>query len=290
MQQWIRSVLQQGNTIGDHGGWIHNYFGAHLSESDQSFKIYLELNTQALEKATGSPIVEYSAPVGNHPKWVTDWLAAHGFVAYYFTGNTGMAPTRSYRDGVRADRTIWSFPITNLGKAASLEDMHASGVPENAVADWLNGMAEFVSRQRVSRLVYAHPPGAQFYPAALESWLKKTADLRNQERFRWYTMTTLAEFLDSRERVKWNTEMRADGSCIISASHPQTLAHQAWFLPKQAFERPMVVQGNAAIREDGTRWIVVAGDGPQLSFTAVSRSLQNAARPAASAPIAQKAP
>jgi hypothetical protein len=292
MQRWIRTALQQGNTIGDHGGWIHNYFGYHLNENDPSFARYLELNTEALEKVTGSPIVEYSAPVGNHPKWVTNWLAAHGFLAYYFTGNTGMAPTRSYRDGVRSDRTIWSFPITNLGNAASLEDMHQAGLPESAVADWLSGMAEFVARQRVSRLVYAHPPGAQFYPVALRSWLQKTAELRSQGSFRWYTMTALAQFLDTREQVQWQTEARPDGSWVVTASHPQTLAHQAWFLPKQAFERPSVLQGSATIQQDKSRWIVLAGPGRKLSFTAKSRAfaLENAQKHAASAPVARKAP
>src|SRR5581483_11928878 len=74
IQEWIKFLLARGNTIGDHGGWIHNYFGAHLTEEDKSFELYLKLNTQALEAVTGKPIVEYSAPVGNHPKWVTQWL------------------------------------------------------------------------------------------------------------------------------------------------------------------------------------------------------------------------
>ncbi len=291
MQHWIRTMLQQGNTIGDHGGWIHNYFGAHLNEHDLSFARYLELNTEALEMATGGPIVEYSAPVGNHPEWVTDWLAAHGFLAYYFTGNTGMAPTRSYRYGVRADRSIWSFPITNLGKAASLEDMHQAGVAETSVTQWLDGMAEFVARQRVSRLVYAHPPGAQFYPGALRSWLQKTAELRGHGRFRWYTMTALAKFLNTREQVNWRAQARPDGSWLITASHPQNLAHQAWYLPKQAFDKPAVLQGRAIIQEDGSRWIVIADEGRQLSFASKSRGAGFVhAKPAPAFPIAQKAP
>jgi hypothetical protein len=168
MQRWVHVIEQHGSTIGDHGGWIHNYFGLNVNEDNEAeFEKYLELNNQALEAVTGHPIREYSAPVGTHPKWVTHWLEAHGFLAYYFTGDTGMAPTKVYRDGTRTDHTIWAFPICNLGKAASLEDMHFSGVPEAEVGAWLRGMSEFVTHQRVSRLVYAHPPCASFYPALM---------------------------------------------------------------------------------------------------------------------------
>jgi hypothetical protein len=268
MQQWVH-VMEQHGTIGDHGGWIHNYFGLNVSEDNEAdFTKYLELNNQALEAVTGHAIREYSAPVGTHPKWVTRWLEAHGFLAYYFTGDTGMAPTKVYRDGVRTDNTIWAFPICNLGKAASLEDMHFSGVPENDVAAWLRGMSEFVSRERVSRLVYAHPPGAAFYPEALRSWLEKTKELKQRGAFRWYTMTEMAQFLTSRQQVQWQMSRSKNSEMVIRASHATSLAHQTWFLPKNAYERPRILEGKAAVQEDAQRWMVVADNGTSLVFAA----------------------
>jgi hypothetical protein len=268
IQEWIKFLLQRGNTIGDHGGWIHNYFGAHLTEEDKSFELYLKLNTQALEAVTGTPIVEYSAPVGNHPKWVTQWLEAHGFFAYYFTGNTGVGPTKSYRDGVRSDHTIWSFPILTLGKAASLEDLHQAGVGDADVSRWLTGVTDFAVRHRVCRLVYAHPPGAEFFSNALRVWLEKTAAVQKTNQFRWYTMTAAAEFLNARQQVQWTVSTAQDGASVVSANHPATLAHQTWFLPRSAFTKPLIKAGAATVRDDGERWIVVAGDGKNLRFSA----------------------
>jgi hypothetical protein len=268
IQEWIRFLLERGNTIGDHGGWIHNYFGAHLTEEDKSFDLYLKLNTQALEAVTGKPIVEYSAPVGNHPKWVTQWLEAHGFLAYYFTGNTGVGPTKSYRDGDRSDHTIWSFPILTLGKAASLEDLHQAGVGDADVSRWLVGVTDFAVRHRVCRLVYAHPPGAEFFSNALRVWLEKTAQVQKQNKFRWYTMTGAAEFLNARQQVQWTISNGKDGGWVVDASHPSSLAHQTWFLPRSAFAKPVVQVGTATVSDDGERWIVVAGEGKSLRFTA----------------------
>ena len=83
-----------GYEIGSHGGWIHDYFSAHVeTDNPKDLEQFLALNKDSLERVTGKPVVEYSAPNGNQPPWVTHWLEAHGFVAYYFTGDTGMGPT-----------------------------------------------------------------------------------------------------------------------------------------------------------------------------------------------------
>src|SRR5438270_1930813 len=271
VQEWIRSVMQKGNKIGSHGGWIHNYFGANLNNEDKSFARYIEMNNRALQAVTGSPIVEYSAPVGNQPQWVTEWLQDHGFVAYYFTGNSGMAPTKSYREGVRADGAIWSFPILIMGTAASFEDMHASGVTESAVTDGLRGITDFVSRHRVSRLVYAHPPGVAFYQGALRSWLEKTKAESAAGRFHWYDMTEMAQFLTARQQVRWTATRTANSDWLVQADHPSDLEHQSWFLLKSRSDKPVVNSGQAAVSEDEERWIVVAGRGKRLSFSAHAR-------------------
>ena len=115
-QDLIRTHSLRGDEIGSHGGWIHNYFAAHVeTDPPKDMVKYLELNKAALEKVTGKPVVEYSAPNGDQPVWVTHWLDEHGFLAYYFTGDTGMAPTQDYRGGRRTGKNIWAFPISSAG-------------------------------------------------------------------------------------------------------------------------------------------------------------------------------
>src|ERR1700722_13632974 len=87
-QELIREYAHLGNEIGSHGGWIHNYFAAHVeTDPPKDMAKFLDLNKDALEQVTGKRVVEYAAPNGDQPEWVTHWLESHGFVAYYFTGD-----------------------------------------------------------------------------------------------------------------------------------------------------------------------------------------------------------
>src|ERR1700722_4247306 len=87
-QELIREYVRLGNEIGSHGGWIHNYFAAPVeTDAPKDMAKFLDLNKDALEQVTGKRVVEYAAPNGDQPEWVTHWLESHGFVAYYFTGD-----------------------------------------------------------------------------------------------------------------------------------------------------------------------------------------------------------
>lgn len=94
----------------------------------------LRVETPSAVTAAGS---EYSAPLGNQPAWVTRWLERNGIVAYYFTGDAGLGPTRVYRDAERDGADIWGFPMLHMGKEASLEEMGFDDLPIDAVRDWL---------------------------------------------------------------------------------------------------------------------------------------------------------
>lgn len=266
IRKWIQDTVRRGDRIGDHGGWIHDYFAKGAAENNrQQYEKYLFLNTRALEQASGTSIQEYSAPAGNQPEWVTAWLEEHGFLAYYFTGNAGMGPTRSYRDGRLAHKRIWSFPVLTFASMASFEEMRANGVGEREAGRWLTAVTNFSADRRVCRLVYFHPPGAMFYPGAMRAWLAHSAGLIRAKRFHWYVMSDLARFLNDRERVAWTVASRR-GDRIFTASHPQNLAHQTWILPKPAYGRPRVVLGNADVSEDRHQWLVTARGGRELQF------------------------
>lgn len=290
IQKWIHYLTARGSTIGSHGGWIHNYFGNHVSDADADtsssssattsattkdgeFQQYLEMNKDALERVTGVRMTEYSAPLGNQPAWVTRWLERNGFVAYYFTGNAGLGPTRVYRNTERDGPDIWAFPILHMGKEASLEEMGFDDVPVSDVRDWLLAVTDFTVRQHSARLVYTHPYGAERFFGTLRTWLDYADALQTEGRFRWYTMTELAGFLNQRDSVRW-TLMRASAGTsagtsfdkvTLRASHPKTLAHQTWAFPEEYYSDARVVGGKATIRvQDGTVF-VAAGDGRELS-------------------------
>ena len=174
VQELIRHYEQLGYEIGSHGGWLHNYFAAHVDDTDaDQMQQYLELNNEALERVTGKPVREYSAPVGNHPQWVTEWLARHGVVAYYFTGDTGMGPTLGYRHAVRAGTAIWAFPILHLNRAATFEEMPKYGYTDDTVGQWLDEATDFVANHRQVRLIYFHPRElCSTTPSSISGWKK----------------------------------------------------------------------------------------------------------------------
>jgi hypothetical protein len=267
-QHLVHEYTSLGDEIGSHGGWIHNYFATHVdTDAPKDMEKFLELNMTALEQVTGKPIVEYSAPSGNQPEWVTHWLELHGFVAYYFTGDTGMGPTQGYRVGQREGQTIWAFPIAQMDRAASFEELRAENVSFDVIEQWLKALTDFVVSHEQVRLAYFHPPGILPFRKEVNSWLEKTQQLKAQGRFRWYTMAQMANFLNSRKKVVWKfTEQ--DGLASLEAADSQTLAHQAWTLPSDKFAKPTIVRGSATVRQDADRWIVVAGEGNQLAVEA----------------------
>ena len=265
-QGLIRKFMGLGYDVGSHGGWIHDYFSAHVeTDNPKDLEKFLALNKDALERVTGKPVVEYSAPNGNQPPWVTHWLESHGFIAYYFTGDTGMGPTQGYRNGEREAQNVWAFPILHLDRAAGFEEMSTEGYSDPEIESWLMAITDFAAEQRSVRLIYFHPPGILQYHALVDRWLEKTGRLKADGRFRWYTMTELANFLNSRKQVKWKVSNKG-GLVTVEATHPQTLDHETWRLPVSRFAEPKIVQGAAKVVRNEEAWMIIAGDGKDLRF------------------------
>ncbi len=265
-QQLIRELVARGDEIGSHGGWMHDFFALHVdTDPPASLEKYLAQNKSALEAVTGKPVVEYSAPDGNQPEWVTQWLDQHGFLAYYYTGDSGMAPTQGYRDGSREGQNVWAFPISHLNTDAAFEEMARHGYSSPEVQIWLDSLAQFTADHRTARLVYFHPPGILGYHAVVDHWMQQTSAMRAAGRFRWYTMTDLARFLTSRKQVDWKTSTH-DGVMTIAATQSQDLEHETWRLPSSRFSEPVVTQGNGHVSRDDNSWLVIAGPGKALQF------------------------
>ena len=273
MQQWVRHLADRGDEIGGHGGWIHNEFGRLIGTQDPARSgQMIERNSQSITSASGRPVREYSAPTGNHPAWVTPWLRERGVRAYYFTGDIGMAPTRSYQDGRRGPPDMWAFPVLSYGSDAAFEEAAAHQVQERDIGAWLKDVADFCADHRTVRLVYFHPPGIALFPQAFAHWLAHTRALLASERLRWMTMVQYADFANRRLQVQWQVlpEVGNEGhpahptTLRLQASHPSSLAHISWLLPAQRYGLPKVLQGSAFVVREGAFWRVTAGAAPQL--------------------------
>ncbi|AMP01472.1 polysaccharide deacetylase family protein [Collimonas arenae] len=265
-QETLRSLLEQGNEIGSHGGWIHDWFGKHLSDSNEAqMTTYLEQNADAIKRLIGHDQTEYSAPTGNQPAWVTEWLDAQHVEAYYFTGNIGQGPTHTYRDG-RRDGHIWSFPVQTYGHISTIEEAYTEHIPESEISSWLTSLVKFTENTGQIRLIYFHPPGAVLYPDAINQ-LMLAADAATKEgRFRWRTMTDLANFMSRREQTVWNISS-GNQAVVIDAANAASLNQLTWLFSTSLYAEPQIIAGNAKVEQRGDTWAVIAADVKQLRIS-----------------------
>ena len=284
MQQWVRRFADRGDEVGGHGGWIHNEFGRLISTQNPARSTQLiERNSEAIWTASGKPVREYSAPTGNHPAWVTPWLRARGVRSYYFTGDIGMAPTRSYQDGKRGPTDVWAFPVLSYGSYAAFEEAAAKQVGEGDISAWLKDVSDYCADNRTVRLVYFHPPGIALYPQAFRQWLEHTKQLVGSERLRWTTMAQQADFANHRLQVQWQVQAVPGGLHLV-ATDADSLAHMTWLLPAQRYAQPKVLEGAAQVSRDGVYWRVAAGPAARLvlGLATVAPNASLAAAPVAS--------
>ena len=99
--------------------------------------------------------------------------------------------------------------------------MSTEGYSDSEIDRWLEAITDFTAVHRSVRLVYFHPPGILQYHDLVDRWVEQTGRLKADGRFRWYTMTELANFLNSRKQVKWKVSDNR-GLITVEAIHPQS--------------------------------------------------------------------
>ena len=269
MQALVQRLNAQGHEIGNHGGWAHNIFGEQANDQNaERFAPWLSLNQQALSDIVGRRLSSYSAPMGNHPDWVTDWLRKHEFRAYYTAGDCGLGPTRAYRNGQRpAAPGPWAFPISNFYRIATLDELPEQGAPESMMTTFIRDLMDHVSERGIVRLFYFHPASAPDYPASMSVLQQGAAALQKSGRFRWYTMKDMADFLDRRQSVQWQLEMPQDSDMAgLHARSTQSLQGMTWLFPRGNGQSLHLIEGRAEIIEDPGQWRVNADDVRAISL------------------------
>ncbi len=263
----VRGLMRDGHEIGSHGGWIHDWFGLNVNEKNQaSMEVYLQKNADAVQALTGKPQTEYSAPTGNQPEWATRWLDEHNVKAYYFTGNIGQGPTRTYRNG-RRDEHIWSFPVQTYGQYSTIEEAYMSNIPETEIANWLTSLVRFTAGTGEIRLIYFHPPGAVRYLRAIDALLESADAEQARHKFQWHTMTQMADFAQRREQTVWR--LASDRNDVrVTAENKESLDALTWLFPTDRYARPRVESGQGSVSMQGASWKVVAGPGNRIVIAA----------------------
>lgn len=233
--------LERFGNIGSHGGWAHNWFYQNIENrkfTARQMETYIAKNNRTLAQITGVPVTEYAAPSGVHPQPVTTRiLAALGIMAYYYTGDSGSGPNRTFFRGRMVSDRVMAFPVMPLGQAASLHEMQTlEHQTESEVARWLNGIADYTARHRTVRLFYSHPYDIQTYPGAVTGFIDHVASLQRRRQLRAGTMTQFAGFLRRFLKTDYSFTLK-QGQLVITLNNPEGLTDITIAVPRQSYRR-----------------------------------------------------
>ncbi len=174
-KKYLKMLKPYGIT-GSHGGWAHNWFARKLKNGEftrEEIKRYIKINNECLEKVLNYKIVEYSAPIGVFPQPVSAQILEElGMVAYYYTGDSGSFPNKTFFNGKKVSDKLYAFPVMVNGKNASFYEMWKSGMKEEDVQKWLYSVVDFVVNRRTIRLIYSHPYDIPLYPKAIRNFIR----------------------------------------------------------------------------------------------------------------------
>lgn len=234
-------LVQGYGVIGSHGGWAHNCFAAKVasgSYSQEEIDYYIRLNNDCLTRVSGNQIREYSAPNGVHPQpETTKVLENLGLGAYYYTGDTGSSPNRTFSHGVMVSDSVIAFPIMPFQECASFGEMKAKGRSEIEVETWLKETVDYVIENRSVRLIYSHPYDLPAYSAAFSSFLDYLETKQREGQIAVRSMSYFADFL--RRFLKTECRFIAENKGLrIELRNPAGLDDLTIAIPRLAYKLP----------------------------------------------------
>jgi hypothetical protein len=192
----------------------HNFFSDNILKGifgEKEIYEYILRNNECLENITNYKILEYSAPNGVHPQPITTKvLEKLGMLCYYYTGDNGSSPNRTFINGKMLSHKVIAFPISSFGKYASFLKMKKGGKTEDEVKRWLFSIVYYVVKNRTLRLIYSHPYDIPLYPNALREFWDYVNTLKNkgiiQVKPMSYFATLLLRFLNTKYSINFSNK------------------------------------------------------------------------------------
>ncbi len=219
-------LLKNFGMIGCHGGWAHNWFAENLENKNFGVKemaLYTEMNRVSLERMVDYKINEYSAPSGMHPQPdMTRVLEERNYCAYYYDGDTGAPPNRTFFDGKMVSGKVIAFPIMPLYKYASLYEMSENGVTPEDISDWLNGILGYIEENRTVRLIYSHFRDIGPYEEVFGKFLDNIETLQADGKILVRPMSYFAKFLQRYLKTEFYYERNRTGQ-VVRLKNPEGL-------------------------------------------------------------------
>ena len=251
----LQELMKYG-LIGSHGGWGHNWFAEKQATGEfKELQILAQVNrnSRCLSSVTGYPITEYSAPDGVHPQPdATRALEKAGISSYYYTGDTGSGPNRTFISGGLVSDTVFAFPVMPYGKSASLYEMKMEGRSEEDVFAWLKSIVEYARENRSVRLIYSHLYDTERYPAAMKRFIDL---LEREQKAGLLAVEPMSYFTAFYARFLKTSYSFSFGSTRLSMefSNPEGLTDIYVAVPSDRYQKP----GNRESFDGGDGYVYI---------------------------------
>jgi len=239
----IRKLINYGS-IGSHGGWAHEWFANNLengtfSETDIEWNI--KRNADLLSNIVGYKITEFSAPRGYHKQpLMTEIIERNGFTSYYYTGDSGSQPNRTFYNGELVSESVIAFPIMPIFKWASVQELGNYNIEPQFYENWLMRTLDYIVEYKTTVLIYSHFYDFVNYPQYMKPFnvfLDKLQEYQKKDLLQVNSMNYFAEYLVRFLKTECNFEIR-DEKFRIDISNPEGLKGFSIALPKQLCRRP----------------------------------------------------
>ncbi|MCP5051740.1 MAG: hypothetical protein GY940_31530 [bacterium] len=259
----LKSVLQYG-TLGSHGGWAHNWFYTNILNGnfkEKEIETYIVKNNKLLESISGYPVTEYSAPNGVHPQpLATKILERNGVIAYYYTGDSGSAPNRTFYEKKMVSKNVIAFPLLSYRTVASFYEMDRDGMSAKSVGDWMHGVLDYVIKNRSIRLIYSHsydvPP---YYPNTIRKFFQTVNQKCKEGKVLAMPMTYFARYLQHFLETRYRFIRKSPTEVEVRVSNPNGLAGTVIAIPADTYEVPQI-KGIQIEKEEGYYYLNIRGN------------------------------
>jgi len=261
-RRYLEAAIKHG-TLGSHGGWAHNWFYENILNGNfgpTEIEKYIVKNSNCLRSIAGYPIIEYSAPNGVHPQpMLTSILEKNGFIAYYYTGDTGSGPNRTFYEKKMVSKSVIAFPVNIYHETASLYEMNRDKIQGSTLAQWWADLLDFVEKNKTVRLWYSHSYDvAPYYPAELKHFIESVDQKAAEGKIHAQPMSFFAKFLLRFLKTGYRFSIQPNG-LDIRLNNPEGLAGITLALPKDKYKKTNL-RNLTIIDEDSNYYYLEIGE------------------------------
>lgn len=259
----LASVIKNGR-LGSHGGWAHNWFYTNILNGtfgEKEIELYIKKNNDCLASVSGYPVTEYSAPNGVHPQpLVTRILERNGVIAYYYTGDSGSAPNRTFFDKEMVSENVIAFPVLSFRSVASFFEMNRDGYRSEDLEEWLFDLLNYLKANRAVRLIYSHsydvPP---YFPDTVLKFLKQAEQDCRSGKLNAQPMTYFARYMKRFLKTKCRF-LRKEKSLVVQLSNEQGLKDVTLAIPVHSYGEPVETKSLKIDKDDQYYYICILED------------------------------